>query len=632
MVMRLSSSFIQKIDTRRISNVAVIMSPDEKIQSLEARLARASDERERIDLLNDLAYHLRSNDMERAEVLCDEALSRALRLRYRAGMAAAFRNKGIFSYNRGNYQQALNYLNQSENEYHNIQDVLGHASVLSNKGLVYWKLGEHSKALDAYMSAFAINVQMNDRVHQCGTLINLGGLYQTMGNLDKARDCYEQALELAKACDLYVEWGTVLSNIGTIHYYNNEKQKALEYFLESLKIREQTRQEREISVSLLNAGAAYFDLGEVDKGLEMMKKSLERRRAMGDKSGEAHTIQAIGHALFSVKDYEQSVSYLLESLVLTQAIGIKPLEKQTQQLLSEVYRELGDYQKAYEHFVRFHELEKLLLLEQSEEKTKKLTLKYELDKSQREAEIYRLKTEDLARLNEELQNANQLKTELLGIAAHDLKSPLQTIMGFAELIIEEAKGNESISKKASLIRRASQRMLGLIQDLLQTAAIDAGKLELNRRKCNLGSLVQSVSENFYLMAQAKRQTLDLNIEENCIVSVDVERMKEIIENLIGNAIKYSPHEKTIRVTVARSENNQVRFLVQDEGQGLTEEDMKKLFGKFQRLSAKPTGGESSTGLGLSIVKKLVEMHGGKIWAESEGKNKGATFIVELPLS
>ncbi|MFN3637214.1 MAG: tetratricopeptide repeat protein [Chloroherpetonaceae bacterium] len=607
------------------------MSPDEKIHSLEVRLSKASDERERIDLMNELAYQLRSNDMARAEILSDEALSLALQLRHRFGIASSFRNKGVFAYNRGNYQEALNHLNKSLDEFQNLQDVRSQASVLTNKGLVYWKLGEHSKAMECYMFALQINMQMNDKVQQCGTLINIGGLYQTMGNLEKAQEFYEEALELAKACELYLEWGTVLSNIGTIHYYNNDKQKALDYFLESLEIRTKTHQEREISVSLLNAGAAYFDLGEVEKGLEMMKKSLERRRAMGDKSGEAHTIQAIGHALLTSKQYQASITYLMESVTLSQEIGTKIIEKQARQLLAEAYRELGDYQKAYEHFVKFHELEKALLLEQSEEKTKKLTLKYELDKSQREAELYRLKNEDLVRLNEELQQANQLKNELLAIAAHDLKNPLQIIMGFAELISEESKQLASINKKASSIRRASQKMLGLIEDLLQTAAIDAGKLELKRTNSDLGLMVQVISENFYLMAEAKRQKLEVSIEENCIVSIDVERMKEVVENLISNAIKYSPPEKTVRVTVARGTNGVVRLSVQDEGQGLTEEDMKKLFGKFQRLSARPTGGESSTGLGLSIVKKLVELHGGKIWAESEGKDKGATFIVELPV-
>jgi signal transduction histidine kinase/Flp pilus assembly protein TadD len=608
------------------------MNPDEKIHSLEAQLAKATDRPERIDLMNNLAYHLRSNDMARAESLTDEALSLALKSRHRFGIASAFRNKGVFAYNRGNYQEALKHLNRALSEFQNLQDVHGQGSVLTNKGLVYWKLGEHSKAMECYMFALQINMQMNDKVHQCGTLINIGGLYQTMGNLDKAIEFYEQALDFAKACDLYLEWGTVLSNIGTVYYYKNEKQKALDYFLESLEIRTKTHQEREISVSLLNAGAAYFDLGQVKKGLEMMKKSLERRRAMGDKSGEAHTLQAVGHALLTSKQYQASIAYLMESVTLSQEIGTKNIEKQAQQLLAEAYRELGDYQKAYEHFVKFHELEKALIVEQSEERTKKLTLKYELDKSQREAELYRLKNEELALLNEELQQANQLKSELLSIAAHDLKNPLQTIMGFADLIGEESKQLSSINKKASLIRRAAQKMLRLIQDLLETAAIDSGKLELNRRKSDLGLLVQTVSENFYLMAEAKHQKLEMSIEENCMVNIDVERMREVVENLISNAIKYSPPEKTIRVTVSRSINSTVRLSIQDEGQGLSEEDMKKLFGKFQRLSARPTGGESSTGLGLSIVKKLVEMHGGKVWAESEGKAKGATFFVELPLA
>ncbi|MDW8436483.1 MAG: tetratricopeptide repeat-containing sensor histidine kinase [Chloroherpetonaceae bacterium] len=604
------------------------MNPDEKIASLEARLNQAVGEREKIDAMNELAYALRSKDLARAEALTEEALAHALRLLHRYGVASAFRNKGIFAYQRGNYDEALKFLGEASNWFQKIPDVRGHASVLNNKGLTYWKLGEHGKAMECYMSALAINLQMKDKVNQCGTLINIGGLYQTMGNLEQAKDFYSQALDIAIACELYYEWGTVLSNIGAIHYYNNEKDKALDYFLKSLEIREKTNQEREISVSLLNAGAAYFDLGETEKGLAMMRKSLERRRAMNDKYGEAHVLQAIGHCFFARKDFAQAVEYLLQSLVIIQDIKAKALEKQTRELLALSYKELGDYRNAYEQHVRFHDIEKELLLEQSEEKTKRLMIRYELDKSQREAELYRLKNEDLVRLNAELQQANQLKTELLSIAAHDLKNPLQTIMGFADLICEEAKQNESVFKKAASIRRASQKMLGLIQDLLQTAAIESGKLELRKRKADLGALVQTISENFSLMAENKRQKLDIAVESDCVVDIDVERMKEVIENLVGNAIKYSPPDKTIWIEVKRVQGK-ARFSVRDEGQGLTEDDMKKLFGKFQRLSAKPTGGESSTGLGLSIVKRLVEMHGGKVWAESEGKDKGATFIVEL---
>jgi signal transduction histidine kinase len=125
-------------------------------------------------------------------------------------------------------------------------------------------------------------------------------------------------------------------------------------------------------------------------------------------------------------------------------------------------------------------------------------------------------------------------------------------------------------------------------------------------------------------------------EPNCMVLIDTDKMREVIDNLISNAIKYSPEGKTITVRVQHSKDDDaedtssVLVSVRDEGQGLTEDDMKKLFGKFQRLSARPTAGESSTGLGLSIVKQLVELHGGKVWAESEGKNKGSIFRIKLP--
>ena len=105
---------------------------------------------------------------------------------------------------------------------------------------------------------------------------------------------------------------------------------------------------------------------------------------------------------------------------------------------------------------------------------------------------------------------------------------------------------------------------------------------------------------------------------------------QVLDNIISNAVKYSPHGKNVFVRI-KSDNDAVRVEVQDEGEGISPDDMKKLFGKFARLSARPTGGEHSTGLGLSIVKKMVEAMNGRVWCESE-LGKGATFIVELPVA
>ncbi|MGQ9806667.1 MAG: sensor histidine kinase [Chlorobiales bacterium] len=235
------------------------------------------------------------------------------------------------------------------------------------------------------------------------------------------------------------------------------------------------------------------------------------------------------------------------------------------------------------------------------------------------------------------EEASRFKTELLSIAAHDLKNPLQSIIGFSSLIQESAESPVDTRMYATTIQNAAQRMVKLINELLNTTAIDAGKFTLTPFSCSLGELASVVIAANLQQANQKEQRIDFLAEPNCIAEVDAERIREVFDNLVSNAIKYSPIGKTIWIRVFRATASDddptpvIRFTVRDEGQGLTDEDMKKIFGRFQRLSAMPTGGESSTGLGLSIAKQLVELHNGKLWAESEGKNKGATFIAQLPI-
>ena len=133
------------------------------------------------------------------------------------------------------------------------------------------------------------------------------------------------------------------------------------------------------------------------------------------------------------------------------------------------------------------------------------------------------------------------------------------------------------------------------------------------------------------LARNKSQLLKLNIEEDCIVYGDAQRITEIADNLINNAIKYSPLGKNIYISLKRKGKKAV-LEVRDEGPGLTKDDLRNLFRKYTSLSAQPTGGESSSGLGLSIVKHLVDAHRGKIVVKSAGEGKGASFVVELPLS
>lgn len=248
---------------------------------------------------------------------------------------------------------------------------------------------------------------------------------------------------------------------------------------------------------------------------------------------------------------------------------------------------------------------------------------------------------ELSQKNEELRQANEIKSELLGIAAHDLKNPLQVIIGYTGLLQEAVKEFPTARRTLGMINKSSDKMLNLITELLETATIDSGKLKMNITAVDIGALAKKVARDISHLAEKKKQEISLSISEGCLVRGDKMLLQQVMDNLISNAVKFSPFGKTIWVTIENkhgrnnphsrdaAQDSTIILEVRDEGPGLTRDDKSKLFGKFQRLSPKPTGGETSTGLGLAIIKDLVELHNGEIHVESE-PGKGSTFIVNLP--
>ncbi len=233
----------------------------------------------------------------------------------------------------------------------------------------------------------------------------------------------------------------------------------------------------------------------------------------------------------------------------------------------------------------------------------------------------------LATSNEQLARLNQEKNEFLGIAAHDLKNPLTVIIGSAELL----KMNLPVAQAQKLsgnIVGAGQRMFQLIKDLLDANAIEQGKFTSNIERCDLRALAAECAVNNQSHATRKEIVICTEEGEPVWGWADRNATMQILDNLMSNAVKFSPLKSTVQVKVTEA-NGFVSVAVRDQGPGLSAEDQKKLFGKFTRLSAQPTGGESSTGLGLSIVKKLAEAMSGTVLCQST-LGEGATFVMQLP--
>ena len=239
---------------------------------------------------------------------------------------------------------------------------------------------------------------------------------------------------------------------------------------------------------------------------------------------------------------------------------------------------------------------------------------------------------ELEKQNEKLVHLNEEKNNLIKILAHDLRTPINQVQGLAQIFLVENKSlpgeqQETVNK----IIDSSVRMSSMIGKILDVDAIEGKRVNLITETIDLPALLKKITNNFDKQAARKNIKLDTKLESTgLIIKADIVFLTEIVENILSNAIKFSEHGKTILVSASGNETS-VRMCFKDEGPGLTADDKEKLFQKFQRLSAQPTDGEKSTGLGLSIVKKYTELMNGKVWCESEVGN-GATFCVEFPKS
>lgn len=237
---------------------------------------------------------------------------------------------------------------------------------------------------------------------------------------------------------------------------------------------------------------------------------------------------------------------------------------------------------------------------------------------------------ELENKNSELQRANKIKQELLNMAAHDLKDPLQVIHLYSDAIRVMLHGEKpAIMEKLDRIDKSALKMQTLISGTLEAAVVHRGELQLQKTRQEAAAIVRLAVGNNLPNAERKKQKINLTIHDQCVMAVDKVRLEQILDNLIGNAVKFSSPGKSIDVEMAVRGQN-LLLTVRDYGPGVTEEDRKRMFRPFQRLSARPTGGEPSTGLGLSITAELVRLHGGAIHVASE-PGRGAAFIVELPI-
>ncbi|MEE8637608.1 MAG: HAMP domain-containing sensor histidine kinase, partial [Candidatus Margulisiibacteriota bacterium] len=281
----------------------------------------------------------------------------------------------------------------------------------------------------------------------------------------------------------------------------------------------------------------------------------------------------------------------------------------------------------------------LSIMEDLEETKEELVAKVKDIEDSRRATLHLLQdveqgAEEMRKLYEDLKVVDRMKTELLSVVSHELKTPLTPILGYISMFLTESHGklDPTYKKGAEVIRKQAKHLLGLIESLLDVARLERGMgLELKKEPVSIKAIMDELMEVFQPQFDAQKIKCEIKVPEDFpTLIVDSVKIRNLFTNLLGNVLKFVPSGGRVKI-VGIVEENTVQLQVMDDGIGISKENLEKVFEKFYQVDSSYTRAVGGTGLGLSIAKEIAEAHGGKVWVESEGLGKGSKFCIRLPI-
>jgi len=649
--------------------------------------APATATRSQIDTLLQQARAFDANEPARAIPVAREALAlaqkspqRADELRARAQLSESLRRNSNYAEARLVTDAGLALpIGDSPT------DRLAHAAVVYESGQIHWNRGDYTAAESCYLDAQHLAEELHDDVLLTRVLNGRGVVARHQKLFAQSEQHFRAALALAEKNDFDDLRLQIRNNLAILLYDQRRFDEARPLLIENLRVHTAANNRRSMANALINLGSLENTAQNPAAALPFFEQALALRLELGVPRHIASARMAVATTLARLRRGEEALAQLRLAAPVVEKVDSREILGNFYSAYSEAAAAAGDYRTALDYRQKAQNENDIVAGENTAKTIAELRERFDAEKRQRqivelkaaqqkqdtelatkEAELRRTRAERIGlagllvfgltaagaiisrqravaraerRILEETRRARDaaeeaaaLKSRLLDLASHDLKAPLVGAMLTAETIAEETADRPDTARLAENLRAESHRMLLLVQDLLDGSAAESGHLTLNRATVDLHDLVREVAAAYTAQAARKQQRIELLAAPDSSplrIEGDAHRLRQVLENLVSNALKFSPAGTTTHLGVRRSASGMARLEVRDEGPGLTAADQAGLFQRFRRLSAVPTGGESSTGLGLALARDLVAAHGGQLGVESE-PGKGATFYAEFP--
>ncbi|MCB2194632.1 MAG: tetratricopeptide repeat protein [Bacteroidetes bacterium] len=554
------------------------------------------------------------------------------------------------------------------NDYENL--VQAHGFI----GVAYRIIGNYSESMDYYFKGLELAKKYNQKEQEGYAYINIGNLhiyqgyyYNAIENLNKAQDIAE---ELGHKRML----GYVHLNIGRAQMLRNENLEALKNFNKALQIRIEIDQVSGQAVCYKYIGDIYLELGDERKALTNYQQSLKVVDKEMDKDLYANIHTMIAKTYFTAGNYELAQRNANKSMKIASEIGAKLIIRDNFKVLADIDLKTNQYKSAAEHLTSIINYNDTLFNQQLSEKMFNLEYRFEKERKQaeidilnkdkqiRELELRRARTFNIAlvvillllavmfiyvlmslrerrkqnllleKQKEELDNINKTKDKMFLIIGHDLRGPIGNLKSLIEMLLEdeEITRDKSLMETFNIFMKSVQSVSDLLENLLLWAKSQRNDISFSPENISINTVINRNLQLFKTVADHKGVQLTFDIKENYDVFADKNMLMTVVRNLISNAIKYTPKNGNVNVTVGL-ESNYTKIAIADSGVGFDQETANKILDPQNFYTTSGTNNEAGSGLGLLLSKEFVEINGGKIWAESI-PGKGATFYFTIPVS
>lgn len=563
----------------------------------------------------------------------------------------------------------------------------GNAVALKNIGVNYWSKGYYDLAMDYFFQSLKIFEEINDKDGILRIYNNIGLIYITNDSFEKGIEIYNKTLQMSKEQNNFAMLSSSLLNLGIIYHTKNEYEKSNLKLLESLEKFKEIKDSSMIAQVLCYLGFNYTQLGEYNTAINYLSNSLSIYKNLNDKRWEAMVLNIMANYYLKTNNYKRAIEYALEGYQLSRSLGLLYDQYESVKYISDAYKKMNNYKKAYEYQTIQMELADSLKNEENIKKKKELEMEYEFSKKTQAMELLQQKKdlqyenkiykgrlliffisgililaivfgvilfrnykqkdkmnnllkeknekiteqkEHLEQLNIELNDLNQTKDKFFSIIAHDLKNPISAFYGLTDVLYlkyEEFDDDDryDIIKE---MKTSSAGLYNLLDNLLTWSRSKRGIIDYNPDHLNLKLLVSFIFETAKTQADKKKIELLCDISEKIDVYADHNMLNTVIRNLVSNAIKFTNKGGVIHINAIERAKN-IEIHISDNGVGMDEETMEKLFRIDQTISHTGTNNETGTGLGLILCKEFIDKHSGSIDVESR-LNEGTTFKVILP--